>query len=75
MFRDLLARESRPPPWRELVRVYRSLEARGTLRGGRFVAGFSGEQFALPDAVDALRAARRARATSPSASSFRRRIR
>jgi ATP-dependent Lhr-like helicase len=60
VFRDLLARESAPPPWRDLLRVYRSLEARGALRGGRFVAGFTGEQFALPEAVDALRAARRA---------------
>jgi len=59
VFRDLLARESRPPPWRDLVRVYRSLEARGVIRGGRFVVGFSGEQFARPEAVDALRAARR----------------
>jgi ATP-dependent Lhr-like helicase len=60
VFRDLLARESAPPPWRELLRVYRSLEARGAIRGGRFVAGFAGEQFALPEAVDALRAMRRA---------------
>lgn len=60
VFRDLLGREAAPPPWRELVRVYRTLEARGELRGGRFVAGFAGEQFALPEAVDALRAARRA---------------
>jgi ATP-dependent Lhr-like helicase len=59
VFRDLLARESRPPPWRELVRVYRSMEARGALRGGRFVSGFTGEQFALPEAVEALRAVRR----------------
>jgi len=59
VFRDLLARESAPPPWRELLRVYRSLEARGAIRGGRFVAGFAGEQFALPEAVDALRAVRR----------------
>jgi ATP-dependent Lhr-like helicase len=60
VFRDLLARESAPPPWRELLRVYRTLEARGSLRGGRFVTGFTGEQFALPEAVDALRALRRA---------------
>jgi ATP-dependent Lhr-like helicase len=60
VFRDLLARESAPPPWRDLLRVYRALEARGAIRGGRFVAGFTGEQFALPEAVDALRAARRA---------------
>jgi hypothetical protein len=58
VFRDLLARED-APPWRELVRVYRTLEARGSIRGGRFAAGRSGEQFALPEAVDALRAVRR----------------
>ena len=57
---DLLAREAAPSPWRELVRVYRRLEARGELRGGRFVSGISGEQFALPEAVPALRAVRRA---------------
>ncbi|MBI5069430.1 MAG: DEAD/DEAH box helicase [Deltaproteobacteria bacterium] len=59
VFRDLLARETAPPPWRELLPVYRRLEARGELRGGRFVSGFTGEQFALPDAVPALRAVRR----------------
>jgi ATP-dependent Lhr-like helicase len=59
VFRDLLARES-APPWRDLVRVYRSLEARGAIRGGRFVQGFSGEQFALAESIDALRAVRRA---------------
>jgi ATP-dependent Lhr-like helicase len=47
------------PPWRELAQVLRRLEARGEIRGGRFVAGLSGEQFALPEAVGALRAARR----------------
>jgi ATP-dependent Lhr-like helicase len=47
------------PPWRDLLRVYRRLEARGEIRGGRFVAGFSGEQFALPNAVGALRETRR----------------
>jgi ATP-dependent Lhr-like helicase len=47
------------PPWRDLLRVYRRLEARGEIRGGRFVAGFSGEQFALPDAVGPLREIRR----------------
>jgi len=47
------------PPWRDLLRVYRRLEARGEIRGGRFVAGFSGEQFALPDAVGLLRETRR----------------
>ena len=47
------------PPWRELLRVYHRLEARGEIRGGRFIAGLSGEQFALPEAVGALRAVRR----------------
>jgi ATP-dependent Lhr-like helicase len=47
------------PPWRDLLRVFRRLEARGEIRGGRFVAGFSGEQFALPEAIGALRQARR----------------
>ncbi len=60
VFRDLLAREPRCPPWRELLKVYRRLEARGELRGGRFAQAFSGEQFALPEAVDALRSVRRA---------------
>jgi ATP-dependent Lhr-like helicase len=59
VFRSVLAREARYlPPWRDLVRTWRRLEARGEIRGGRFVAGFAGEQFALPEAVDALRAAR-----------------
>ncbi len=60
VFRDLLARERGLPPWRSLVAIYRRWEAQGELRGGRFVAGFPGEQFALPEAVDALRAVRRA---------------
>ncbi|HEY1944835.1 MAG TPA: DEAD/DEAH box helicase [Roseiarcus sp.] len=47
------------PPWRDLLRVYRRLEARGEIRGGRFVAGFSGEQYALPEAVGLLRETRR----------------
>ena len=46
------------PPWRELVRVYRRMEARGELRGGRFVAGLAGEQYALPEAVAGLRETR-----------------
>jgi ATP-dependent Lhr-like helicase len=60
VFRRVLARETTCVPWRELVRVYRTLEARGEIRGGRFVSGMSGEQFALPDAVDRLRELRRA---------------
>jgi ATP-dependent Lhr-like helicase len=59
VFRSMLQRESGLPPWRELVRVYRRLEARGEIRGGRFVAGFGGEQFAAPDAVGRLRAVRK----------------
>jgi ATP-dependent Lhr-like helicase len=59
VFRALLARESRLPTWRELVMVYRRLEARGEIRGGRFVGGFGGEQFAMPDAVGRLRAVRK----------------
>jgi ATP-dependent Lhr-like helicase len=59
VFRDLLAREVAAPSWRNLLNIYRRLEARGEIRGGRFVEGFVGEQFALPQAVDALRAMRR----------------
>jgi ATP-dependent Lhr-like helicase len=59
MVRELLAREAQAPPWRELVRVYRSMEARGEIRGGRFVDGLVGEQYALPEAVDLLRRVRR----------------
>jgi ATP-dependent Lhr-like helicase len=59
VLRELLAREAQAPPWRELVRVYRTLEARGEIRGGRFVDGLIGEQYALPEAVDLLRRVRR----------------
>ena len=59
IFRDLLARESLAPPWRDLVQVLRRKEAQGEIRGGRFVSGFSGEQFARPEALDLLRAVRR----------------
>jgi ATP-dependent Lhr-like helicase len=58
VFRELLARESNLPPWRDLLAALRALEARGEIRGGRFVTGFAGEQFALPEAVEGLRAAR-----------------
>ncbi|MCY1054550.1 DEAD/DEAH box helicase [Nannocystis sp. SCPEA4] len=57
--RPLLTRETGAPPWRTLLDVYRRLEARGEIRGGRFVAGQQGEQFALPEAVEALAALRR----------------
>jgi ATP-dependent helicase Lhr and Lhr-like helicase len=59
VFRSMLQRESGLAPWRDLVRVYRRLEARGEIRGGRFVAGFGGEQFAASDAVGRLRAVRK----------------
>jgi len=59
VFRSLLQRETQLPAWRELVRVYRRLEARGEIRGGRFVAGFGGEQFAASDAVGRLRSVRK----------------
>jgi ATP-dependent Lhr-like helicase len=58
VFRDLLARESNLPSWRELLMGYRRLEDRGEIRGGRFVDGFLGEQFALPVAVESVRAMR-----------------
>ncbi|MBO0705395.1 MAG: hypothetical protein J2P39_08750, partial [Candidatus Dormibacteraeota bacterium] len=56
---DLLAREVVAVPWRDVLWALRRLEARGTVRGGRFVNGFPGEQFALPEAVDLLRSVRR----------------
>jgi len=60
VFWRLLEREADwLPPWRDLLRVFRKLEARGEIRGGRFVSGFSGEQFALPEAVGMLREVRR----------------
>ncbi len=55
LFPELLARESLPVRWRDMARVLRRLEARGEIRGGRFVSGFIGEQFALPEAADSLR--------------------
>ena len=58
MFRDLLTRETAAPPWYQLAAVYRRLEARGEIRGGRFVAGVGGEQYALPDVVSRLRQTR-----------------
>jgi len=59
LFRELIARESSAPSWRSILEVCRRLEARGEIRGGRFVNGFVGQQFALPEAVDLLRATRR----------------
>ena len=59
VFYEMLSREPMAPPWRELVRIYRRLEAQGKIRGGRFVSGHVGEQFALPEAIEMLRSTRR----------------
>ncbi len=59
VFRDLAVRENLAVGWRDLLWAFRRMEARGTIRGGRFVTGFSGEQFAHPDALDVLRAVRK----------------
>ncbi|VEG92071.1 helicase, DEAD/DEAH box family [Legionella spiritensis] len=58
-FRELVSREKMAPSWSELLTVFRRLEVRGDIRGGRFVRGFTGEQYALPYAVDSLRAFRK----------------
>ena len=59
LLRDLLVREALAPPWRDLLMVLRRMEARGEIRGGRFVSGFTGEQFARPEALELLRMIRR----------------
>jgi ATP-dependent Lhr-like helicase len=59
VFREVIARETIVPRWRELLIAFRRLEDRGEVRGGRFVSGFMGEQFALPMAVESLRAMRK----------------
>ncbi|HEY9139625.1 MAG TPA: hypothetical protein VIN93_01970, partial [Bryobacteraceae bacterium] len=64
LFRDLAARESVAPRWRDLLGALRRLESRGEIRGGRFVEAYLGEQFALPEALDLLRAIRRAGETA-----------
>jgi ATP-dependent Lhr-like helicase len=58
-FRDLLVREDAAPSWQELLPIYRRMESRGEIRGGRFITGVAGEQFALPEVVDLLRQTRR----------------
>jgi ATP-dependent Lhr-like helicase len=65
VFRKTLTREKIPVPWRDIARACRQLEARGEIRGGRFVGGFDGEQYALPEAVTLLRAVRRRAASGP----------
>ena len=64
VFREVLARESNLPKWRELQLAFRRLEDRGKVRGGRFVSGFVGEQFALPIAVESVRETRNLPASS-----------
>ncbi|MFZ1803884.1 MAG: hypothetical protein WAU05_08165, partial [Nitrospira sp.] len=59
VFRDVLARESMALSWRDLLVQYRRMEMTGEVRGGRFVTGFTGEQYALPEAVEGLRAFRK----------------
>jgi ATP-dependent Lhr-like helicase len=59
VFRDLVARENLAVPWRDVLWAFRRMEARETVRGGRFVNGFSGEQYAHPDAVEVLKSVRR----------------
>ncbi len=59
VFRDLLVREDTMPRWRDLLGIFRRMEARGEVRGGRFLSGFGGEQFALPEVVESLREMRR----------------
>jgi ATP-dependent Lhr-like helicase len=59
VFRDLVARETITPPWRDVLITLRRMEAQGEIRGGRFVSGFVGEQFARPEAVELLREIRR----------------
>jgi ATP-dependent Lhr-like helicase len=63
VFRDLLERETTAPRWRDLLGVFRRMEARGEVRGGRFLSGFGGEQFALPEALESLRAMRQSSLT------------
>jgi ATP-dependent Lhr-like helicase len=63
VFRDLIQRETFAVPWREVLRALRRMEARGQIRGGRFVAGVYGEQYARPEAVESLRKVRRTEKT------------
>ncbi|SPE25354.1 hypothetical protein SBA3_1180012 [Candidatus Sulfopaludibacter sp. SbA3] len=68
VFRDVAARESLAPAWRDLLVVLRRMESRGEIRGGRFVGSFIGEQFARPEALDLLRAIRRSGETAEAPS-------
>jgi ATP-dependent Lhr-like helicase len=70
LFRELLTREANAPKWRDLLPILRRLEARGEIRGGRFVSGPFGEQYALPEAADSLRKARTRLASQPDETTF-----
>jgi ATP-dependent Lhr-like helicase len=70
LFRSLLDREAFSPPWRILLAVLRKMELRGTLRGGRFVAGVGGEQFAFPESVDELRKFKKLKEPSGSSATY-----
>ena len=70
VFKDLLVRETFTVPWREVLWALRRMEARGTIRGGRFVNGFSGEQYAVPEAVDLLRTVRKQQRTGETVTLF-----
>ena len=63
VFRDLVVRETLTVPWRDVLWALRRMEARGTIRGGRFVNGFTGEQYAVPEAIEVLRSVRKAQRT------------
>jgi ATP-dependent Lhr-like helicase len=71
VFRDLVRKEGGSFVWRDLLVQYRRMELRGEVRGGRFVSGFTGEQFALPEALEALRAVRKKTAASPTGQELR----
>ena len=71
VFRDLLGRDTLALSWRDLLVHYRRMELQGEIRGGRFVGGFTGEQFALPEAVESLRALRKCGANTASAQEVR----
>ena len=70
VFRALIEKESLAPPWRPLLAVYRRMELKGTVRGGRFISGVGGEQFAFSETIDSLRKLKNARETSASASHY-----
>ena len=70
VFRALMEKESLSPSWRALLAIYRRMELKGTVRGGRFISGVGGEQFALSETIDSLRKLKNARETSASASHY-----